>query len=463
MKTHLKYILLILIITSCRTTKNWYSDQNDKSYTASYDDFNGKEKIELKRNLNQIAYLSYLTINNKGNLNLDVNRKGFHYIPNKIEHLKFDLNNPLIIQIKGEDAKGKFNLEYPTYKRKEIQVQYNSNFELLSLAYFLSNMYSGLKESNNTFDYNGSKVKVADLFSLNLKIGDRFKTYQNSENLKILKDFFKKHWYLDYTKFVINLSNFPNAKHKQGDSFLHTLFDSKKDEEQFILALNNFYNEIKFDEFLLEYKPYYNKMIEEVKNNLPDENFITEMEHLYNKEASEYFLNASLTMPFSQGYAVSENDNIGYVFGSFTLPSEIDDLNNLSLGYANALQLRNISVHEFGHSFVNPVVDKVGDSIINNKEFLFEPIKKKMSEQAYSKWKYTLYEHFVRAGEIFIAKQLNDEITAQKLSHDYIENREFIYLRQIIPAMEKWYNKKYFTHTYSDFVKETIENLKLEK
>jgi hypothetical protein len=126
-------------------------------------------------------------------------------------------------------------------------------------------------------------------------------------------------------------------------------------------------------------------MIEEVKNNLPDENFIAEMEHLYNKEASEYFLNASLTMPFSQGYAVFKRDNIGYVFGSFTLPSEIDDLNNLSLGYANALQLRNISVHEFGHSFVNPVVDKVGDSIINNKEFLFEPIKKKMSEQAYSK------------------------------------------------------------------------------
>jgi hypothetical protein len=255
LKTHLKYILLILIITSCRTTKNWHSDQTDKSYTASYDEFNGKKKIELKRNSNQIAYLSYLTINNKGNLNLDVNRKDFHYIPNKIEHLKFDLNNPLIIQIKGDDAKGKFYLEYPKYKKKEIQVQYNSNFELLSLAYFLSNMYSDLKESNNTFDYNGSKVNVADLFSLNLKIGDRFKTYQNSENLKILKDFFKKHWYLDYTKFVLNLSNFPNAKQKRENSDLHTLFDSKKDEEQFILASNNFYNEIKFDEFLLEYKP----------------------------------------------------------------------------------------------------------------------------------------------------------------------------------------------------------------
>jgi hypothetical protein len=29
--------------------------------------------------------------------------------------------------------------------------------------------------------------------------------------------------------------------------------------------------------------------------------------------------------------------------------------------------------------------------------------------------------------------------------------------------MEEWYNNKYFTQTYPDFVKETIENLKLEK
>jgi hypothetical protein len=458
MKIQLKYILLILTITSCSTTKNWQSEQDENSFSASYDEFSGKEKVEIKKDSDKIAYLSYITSNNEGNLNLTINRDYFNYVPDKIEHLKFDLNEPLIINIKGEIAKGKFQLEYPTYEKKEIQVQYNSNFELLSLAYFLSNMYDDIKENNNTFDYEGRNVKVKDLFSLNLKIADQFKKYQESENLKILNEFFKNNWYLNYTEFVINLPDFPTDLQKEELTFKN-LFGSIEEEQRFIFAFNNFYKEIDFGNFLEEYQPYYVKMIKEVKRNLPDESFITEMEHLYDNQPSGYFLNASLTMPFSQGFAISKNDNIGYVFGSLTLPLEIDDLNNLKLGYGNSSQLRNISVHEFGHSFVNPVVDQIEDTIINQKEFLFEPIKEKMSNQAYSSWKISLYEHFVRAGEIFIAKQLDDQETANELSKDYIENRKFIYLDQIIPAMEFWYNNEYFTKSYSDFVKETIESL----
>ena len=203
-------------------------------------------------------------------------------------------------------------------------------------------------------------------------------------------------------------------------------------------------------------------MIEEVENNLPNESFITEMEHLYDKEANAYFLNASLTMPFSQGYGISREDKIGYVFGSLSLPTDLEDLNNLSLGYANSKQLRNLSVHEFGHSFVNPVIDNIQDSIISKKDFLFEPLKKEMSDQAYSSWKIALYEHFVRAGEIFIARQLGDQNTADKLSKDYIENRHFIYLNPIVASLENWYNNEYFDKTYQEFVKETIEKLTIE-
>ena len=140
----------------------------------------------------------------------------------------------------------------------------------------------------------------------------------------------------------------------------------------------------------------------------------------------------------------------------------MEDLNNLSLGYANSKQLRNLSVHEFGHSFVNPVIDQVGDSVINKKDFLFEPIQQEMSDQGYTTWKIALYEHFVRAGEIFIARQLGDQNTADKLSKDYIQNRHFIYLNQIIASLENWYNNEYFTKTYEDFVIETIANLSLE-
>ncbi|MCM5663815.1 DUF4932 domain-containing protein [Galbibacter mesophilus] len=462
MKIQLKYFLLILIMTSCSTTRNWQSEQNDNTLYATFEEFNGKENIKIKEDSSQIAYLSYFTNTTSGNISLEVNRDNFKFYPNKTIHLKTDLNTPLYVKITGEAAKGEFKLEYPTYKRPKIQVLYNSNFELLSLAFFLSNMYQNLKENESTFDYEGRKVKVKELYGLNLKIAEKFKNFQTSESLKVLDEFFQKRWYLDYTKYVLNLPELPNSSFRQESLDFQDVFESIEEERRFFTALRGFYKEINFDVFLEEYQPFYDKMIQEVNNNLPEEDFITEMEHLYAKKANGYFLNASLTMPFSQGFAITKSDRIGYVFGSLTLPLEINDLNNLKLGYSNSSELRNISVHEFGHSFVNPVIDKIEDSLIDDKKHLFEPIKEKMSEQAYSSWKITLYEHFVRAGEIFIAEQLGDYETATKLSKDYIEKRQFIYLKQIIPAMRNWYNEEYFSKSYSNFVKETIENLKFE-
>ena len=461
MRNQLSYLLLVLTVVSCGTSKNWESEQDKNSFSASFEEFNGNEKIEIEEDSNKVVYLSYLTENKEGDFSIKINRDDFKYENSKIVHFKTDLKKPLQIGIKGSSAQGKFQIEYPVYNKKKIKVQYNANFELLSLAYFLSNMYEDLKGNNNSFNYDGKEVSVKDLFALNLKIGNRFENHLDSENLKILNEFFEKQWYLEYTNFVVLLPELPHTEISKR-SYSQELFKSEQEEARFIVALNNFQKEIRFEEFLEEYATFYNNMIEEVETNLPNEAFIAEMEHLYGKEAHAYFLNASLTMPFSQGYAISRKDNIGYVFGALSLPIELEDLNNLSLGYANSKQLRNLSVHEFGHSFVNPVIDQVGDSVINKKDFLFEPIQQEMSDQGYTTWKIALYEHFVRAGEIFIARQLGDQNNADKLSKDYIQNRHFIYLNQIIVNLENWYNNEYFTKTYEDFVIETIAKLSLE-
>lgn len=465
MKTGLHFILILLTLTSCSVSKHWKSDQTESSFSASYEDFNGKEEIHLKKNITEVAYLSYYVRNSTGKFSLNINRDDFDFIPDSLVHSKVSLVKPLKIELQGNRANGDVQIEYPKFERKDIHVQYNANFELLCLAYFLSEVYDDVKDNHSVFNYNEQEVQVKELYALNVKIASRFETFEESENLKILKEFFTKNWYLEYTNFVMNLGDIPNAKYA-GDTFTKSdskLFGSKEEAERFISALNNFYREINFDEFLKDYKSYYVEMLNEVKSNLPDEGFITEMEHVYNKKATGYFLNASLTMPFSQGYGVTIDKRIGYVFGALVLPTDFNSLKHLSLGYADKLQLRNISVHEFGHSFVNPVVDQVSDSIIEKKKFLYEPIQQEMSDQAYTTWKTTLYEHFVRAGEIFIANQLGDHKTAQKLTQDYIENRHFVYLNQIIPAMENWYNNNYFKKSYADFVKETIGNLTNEK
>lgn len=201
-------------------------------------------------------------------------------------------------------------------------------------------------------------------------------------------------------------------------------------------------------------------MIDEVSGNIPKESFITEMEHLYNKEVKNYNLYPSLTIPFGQGFAVGNDGMIGNVFASFNKPNEINNLSNLNLGFDNAISLRTICIHEFGHSFVNPAVDKADEIVLQTKSYLFEPIKNKMSEQGYNQWKICLYEHFTRANEVIIAKLIGDGSKANEILKDNIESKYFIYLPQIIEKLEFWYYNEYFLKTYEQKVSEIIAELK---
>ena len=56
----------------------------------------------------------------------------------------------------------------------------------------------------------------------------------------------------------------------------------------------------------------------------------------------------------------------------------------------------NVILHEFNHSFVNPLTEKYRDKVELSKK-LFEPIREFMTSKAYGEWKITLDEHIVRA------------------------------------------------------------------
>jgi len=80
-------------------------------------------------------------------------------------------------------------------------------------------------------------------------------------------------------------------------------------------------------------------------------------------------------------------------FGPFGFQSL--DENHLELAFDNADKIRGLSVHEFGHSFVNPAIDKVPAELIKETEPLYTPIKAQMTGQSYPSWTICLYEHFV--------------------------------------------------------------------
>ena len=328
---------------------------------------------------------------------------------------------------------------------EKLTIEINYNAELLGLAYFVG--FEGVDIESKTVEVNGRNIPKKDLHKYGYYIYEKYKKYAASEHLA--KSFtVADHLWLDYIlNLLIQLDNFPNARITPGIHLKYFVnFSQKKDSAEatknvqiFLDGLNNFHNEIDFKGYMNSSKAFYAAAIMEVKGNLLKSDYIGAMESFYNKKFHRYTLVPSLTIPKGMGFGLNftknERTTLFNIFGAFD-DQNFQGADTLNLGFANTQRLQELSIHEFGHSFVNPVVDSIPSGDILKTERLFEPIKSAMEKQGYNTWKTCLYEHFVRAGEVVIAKLLGDVKSADKLRTNYIDDRKFIYLPEIIASLE---------------------------
>jgi hypothetical protein len=338
---------------------------------------------------------------------------------------------------------------------QKLKIEINKNVELLGLAYFIG--FESVDIETKTIKIDGKELLKKDWHNYGFKIYEKYKSFAGSANLG--KAFsVADHLWLDYIiTLLLQVESFPNAKLTDAvNESAYLNFSKKKDPHEakqnasiFLDGMNEFYKEIDFDKYLTESKIYYDKSLEEVRRNLPNKDFITTMEKFYKAVFDSYSLIPSLTIPKGMGFGIRNTKdgktNIYNVFGALD-HQKIIDTNALSMGFANPQKLRELSVHEFGHSFVNHVVDKLPAEIFTKTEKLFEPLKEAMSDQGYNTWKISIYEHFVRAGEVVISEKLGDKEGAKKLQSNYEQSRQFKYLPEIIAELKNYDNGKHTTY-----------------
>ncbi|PLK44917.1 DUF4932 domain-containing protein [Emticicia sp. TH156] len=294
----------------------------------------------------------------------------------------------------------------------KLKIQINKNVELLGLAYFIG--FEGVEIETKTIDVKGKKIPKKDWHNYGYFINEKYKKFAASESL--MNSFtVADHLWLDYLiAFLVQVDDFPNAKLKEtvpepyyiNFSKTKNLKEAKENAAIFLSGLNTFYTQIDFNQYLVDSKAFYDKAIEEVKNGLPEKDFIGMMESFYKQSFDTYNLIPSLTIPKGMGFGVrftsTGKTHVFNVFGARDFQTFINT-QELKMGFADKQELLELSVHEFGHSFVNPSVDKLPEKLIIDTEPLLEPMRAAMSKQGYNTWRASLYEHFVRAGEIVIA------------------------------------------------------------
>lgn len=328
-----------------------------------------------------------------------------------------------------------------------VNIEINKNVELLGFVYFL--VFEGPNIDHGMIEINGKLIPRKDWHSYGYDFFKKYESLAGSANLAYAFSV-ADHLWLDYLiNLLLQVEYFPNAHlsstideryyinfSKSGDAK-----EAKNNVSIFLEGLNQFYHEVNFDNYLSESQEYYNNVIKQVRKNVPRSEVIDLMEKFYRKEFDRYTLIPSLTIPKGMGFGVKYPSRgrvkIYNIFGAFDF-QYFKDSSALDMGFNNRKRLWELSIHEFGHSFVNPVIDQISDEVIKGTERLFYPVKKEMSDQGYNSWKICIYEHFVRAGEVIITKNIGNVEDADKLQTYYIETLKFKYLPIIIKELEEY-------------------------
>ena len=75
-------------------------------------------------------------------------------------------------------------------------------------------------------------------------------------------------------------------------------------------------------------------------------------------------------------------------------------------------------VHEFSHSYVNPLVDKYANELAPAGERIFSHCQEVMEQQAYGKWQIMLYESLVRASVVRYVLSVDGRAAAKQLARE---------------------------------------------
>jgi hypothetical protein len=106
-----------------------------------------------------------------------------------------------------------------------------------------------------------------------------------------------------------------------------------------------------------------------------------------------------------------------------------------------------ILIHEFNHSFVNPLLDKNKEIFRENGEKILEAMKYEMSiQQAYGVWETVLNEALVRASVI---KYYKDHHAEQKIIDNLVNyelSNGFIWIKELVGELENYNTNR---ETYS--------------
>ena len=219
--------------------------------------------------------------------------------------------------------------------------------------------------------------------------------------------------------------------------------------EQYRKAIKDFARISDFEAFWNSKIPFYNRILDLTIAEMGGMDMAGALEDYYNEENDNYDI---IIMPaFHGGVGPKITDNYGKeTFYSCIAPTNMKD----GIPYLDKGNLFFLVWHEFGHSFVNTVVDSYGDQLTTLD--LYEPIKGFMMRQGYWTWHICVQEHIVRSVHIRLYEQYLSSQKAKELLDSELKQR-FIYVTPLTEKLKDFEDQRNKNNiTFSEFLPQLL-------
>lgn len=292
------------------------------------------------------------------------------------------------------------------------------------------------------------------------KLNNKYKSLKNHKAIALFDTLSKKHdfnfnnvtdWVLQFGDFpelnklrkVINPNSFDESK---GDYLI------KKFKKEFI----SFNQDSLFQAYLIEVKKLNEKVINQVKQYKSIQHLPDYLEKYYGSELGSYNLILSPLVHsggFNSKFIADGKIEVYAIIGP---NGEIEHIPYFEKEYLEM----DMILHEFSHSFVNPLTEKFQNKIDSIKEkYYTERLKKDGKSQAYGEWKYLFNELVIRAITIRIANEYFGTEKAKELLN-YEKSIGFSLVENIVETLKEYENNRGKYPKFNEFYPILIERMK---
>ncbi|XMB87018.1 DUF4932 domain-containing protein [Mycoplasmatota bacterium WC44] len=304
--------------------------------------------------------------------------------------------------------------------------------------------------------------KYPDLFreynnkSYKEEIYKRFKKYKNHKTIKIFDMLVQKHYFNYDAPITLFLELDEKLRcNELSDYILDDRLSRDETVYEFIESLNDFVEDTNFNDFYRSNEKRYSQYIDGMCDCLKEFDVTEFINRFYGVPTMKLVINL---MPFHThaNYGPTVKDTM-YANICVYLPNGVKLVEPTFNGGRKTAQLL---IHEFGHSYINPLTDKCYSSDDLN---VFDDIWENMRKICYPDNKTILNEHIIRACEVVYINEHDKELAKSVRKSD--RDLGFVYIDDFIDMLNVYKLsrdefpeiKDYYQIMVDKFLKEIIK------